>query len=133
MMLIVLLLVSLFITVISFQRPHRLKIFQSSRSSNSRINELTQKDLDPESDASTQLISALPLDEIYIVDSNLVIGYIKDDITGWKIWADYYLSTSGREFLMLPQTIEEISVKCSNFPPGFAALRMEDEIMMKKS
>ena len=64
--------------------------------------------------------------------AKLVMGYMQDDITGWKNWADHYLSTSGREFLMLPQTIEEISVKCSNIPPGFVALRLEDE-MLKKS
>lgn len=82
---------------------------------------------------SKQPLGALPLDDIYIVDSNLEIGYIQDDITGWKIWADHYLSTSGKEFLILPQTVEEVNVKCSDFPPGFVALWLEDEMLKKIS
>jgi len=91
-----------------------------------------KKDVDAGYKAPKQSIGTLPLDDIYIVDSNLVIGYVQDDITGWKTWVDHYLSSSGRKFLMLPQTVEEVSIKCTDFPPGFVALCLEDE-MLKKS
>jgi len=72
----------------------------------------------------------LPLDDIYIVDSNLVIAYLQDDIVGWKEWADEYIET-GKQFLMLPQTIREVSVKCPDIPSGFTSLILEDEYLMK--
>jgi hypothetical protein len=63
-------------------------------------------------------------DDVYLLDSNLVIGYLKDDITGWKNWADDHIKL-GKKFLLLPQTITEISVKHPILPPGFDPSRLD--------
>lgn len=72
-------------------------------------------------------LAELSLDDVYILDSNLVIGYINDDIPGWRVWADKYLAR-GKKFLLLEMTMNEVSVMHPHLPPGFELLVMEDQI-----
>lgn len=67
--------------------------------------------------------SEMPLTDIYLVDSHLVIGYMKEDIPGWKAWADTYIAL-GKKFLLLEQVVKEVSVKHDELPPGFEPLRV---------
>jgi len=69
-------------------------------------------------------LKTLPIDHVYILDTNLVVAYVKDEIPGWKEWANSYLAT-GRQFLLLPPTIKALN---GTIPiNGFISVKLESE------
>ena len=75
------------------------------------------------SDLDYKPLKILPHTDIYIVDSSLVSGYMKNEIPGWKAWADAHISL-GNEFLLLEQTVKEIGVNHRILPKGFEPLKV---------
>jgi hypothetical protein len=63
-------------------------------------------------------------DDVYLLDSNLVIHYLNNFYPAWTAWADNHIKC-GKKFFLLPQTIKEISVKNPVLPDGFEPLRLE--------
>jgi hypothetical protein len=68
-------------------------------------------------------LSELPHTGIYIVGSYLVIGYVRNDINGWKAWADAHIS-KGNRFYLLEQTVKEVAVKNPQLPDDFEPLKV---------
>jgi hypothetical protein len=68
-------------------------------------------------------LNELPHTDVYMLDSNLVIGYILDSIPGWKVWVDEHIAL-GKKLYLLEQTISEVSVKHKVLPNGFEPLRV---------
>ena len=65
-------------------------------------------------------------DDVYFLDSNLVIHHLNNFYPAWTAWADNHIKL-GKKFFLLPQTIKEISVKNPVLPEGFEPLRLEHE------
>jgi len=40
-------------------------------------------------------------EDVYILDQSLVLGYVNNDIIGWKVWVDEHLCL-GKRFYILP-------------------------------
>lgn len=70
-----------------------------------------------------QPLAKLPHSDVYIVDSNLLIGYVKNYIVGWKDWASAHIAL-GNKFYILEQTLKEVTVKTPNLPDGFELLKV---------
>ena len=71
-------------------------------------------------------LSNMSHDDVYLLDSNLVIHYLNNFYPAWTAWADNHIKC-GKKFFLLPQTIKEISVKNPVLPDGFEPLRLEHE------
>lgn len=39
-------------------------------------------------------------EDVYILDQSLVLGYINNDIVGWKSWVDDHLKLDKRFFIL---------------------------------
>jgi hypothetical protein len=65
-------------------------------------------------------------DDVYILDSSLVIGYLKNDIPGWKAWADEHIKM-GKKFHLVGQTMKEFEAKKELLPVGFERLRLKND------
>jgi hypothetical protein len=64
----------------------------------------------------------LPRDDVYILDSNLVIAYQKNSIPSWNAWIQDHFKL-GKRFYILPQTVPELK---HGVPEGFEVLDIED-------
>jgi hypothetical protein len=64
----------------------------------------------------------LPHDDVYILDSNLVIAYQNNSIPGWNAWIDAHLKLEKRLYI-LPQIIPALR---DGIPEGFEVLEIED-------
>lgn len=67
--------------------------------------------------------TTLPHTDIYILDSSLAIAYLKNNIPGWKTWADTHIAL-GKKFLLLEQTVEELKAINRILPKGFEPLKV---------
>ena len=67
-------------------------------------------------------LNKLPARDVYIVDSNLVIGYLDDDVVNWRRWASRQIGMGKKLFYlnMITPLIKEV-------PMGFEELRWQQE------
>jgi hypothetical protein len=71
--------------------------------------------------ADERKFDELPHDDVYILDSNLVIAYQNNSIPGWNAWIDAHLKLEKRLYI-LPQIIP----LRDGVPEGFEVLEVED-------
>lgn len=71
---------------------------------------------------SSRLVD-LPKDDLYLLDTNLVIAYKQNESHVWTTFVDDYIRNNG-SFFLLPQVVEELG---GLLPPGFVPLKLELE------
>lgn len=62
------------------------------------------------------------MDDLYLLDTDLVIAYKQNKSHGWTAFVDDYISKNG-SFYLLPRVVE----LAGQLPPGFVPLKLEEE------
>src|SRR5688572_4175630 len=73
----------------------------------------------------SQLVE-MPHEHVYLVDLNLVLGYQRDDLRGWKPWVQQHVEER-RSLFLLPRTIEECRLIDVALPSPFAPLIIPED------
>lgn len=68
-------------------------------------------------------MNTLPLNDIYIVDTNLAIAFAKNEYPEWNEWAARYIE-QGKVFFLLPQAVRELKAGKVGVPEGFVELQL---------
>jgi hypothetical protein len=65
----------------------------------------------------------LPHTDVYILDSSLALGYFNNDIPGWRARVNHHILL-GKKFLLLQETVQEVTAKHNVLPEGFEQLKV---------
>ncbi|XXQ39115.1 PIN domain-containing protein [Plasmodiophora brassicae] len=76
-------------------------------------------------DSAWRPLGTMPHDDVYLLDSSLVLGYCNDEIPGWKAFVNDHVQM-GKRFYLLPQAAAIASEHAVELPGGFVRAKLDD-------